>query len=50
MNDAMKNFEAARAAVADGEARNLGRAAMAKRWKAFFAAEDAIKARAGGWS
>lgn len=50
MSDAVKNFEATRAAIADGEARNLGRTAMAKRWKAFFAAEDAIKARAGGWS
>lgn len=46
---AVETFEAARAALKDGESRNLGRTAMAKRYKAFFAAEDALKAR-DGWS
>lgn len=44
----VEEFEAASAAVKDGEARGLGRTAMAKRYKALFAAEDALKAR-DGW-
>ncbi|GMV18350.1 MAG: hypothetical protein AMXMBFR56_65740 [Polyangiaceae bacterium] len=44
----VEQFEAAAAAIKDGEARGLGRTAMAKRYKALFAAEDALKAR-DGW-
>ena len=36
-------IETAAAAIRDGEARNLGRTAMARRYKALFAAEDAAK-------
>lgn len=46
--DPVAAHEAALAALRDGEARGLGRTAMAKRYKAFFAAEDALKAR-DGW-
>lgn len=43
-------YEAARKAIQDGEARNLGRKAMDKRYKALFAIEDEIKASGcGGW-
>lgn len=37
-------YEAAAAAIKNGEARELGRTAMARRYKAFFAIEDAAKA------
>lgn len=43
-------IEAARAAIADGAARGLKSAAMDRRWREFFAAEDALKVHAGGWA
>jgi hypothetical protein len=43
-----QKLQAASAAIRDGEARGLGERAMAKRYKALFAAEDAVKA-SGGW-
>lgn len=44
MNDTMKAYEAARQAVIDGEARNLSKCTMDRRYKALFAAEDALYA------
>lgn len=35
--------------IRDGEARNLSARTMNKRWAAYFRAEDACKAQAGGW-
>ncbi len=43
-----ERVEAATKAITDGEARNLGRTAMAKRYRALFALEDQIK-QGGGW-
>ena len=43
-------IERAASAIRDGEARNLGRTAMARRYKALFAAEDAAKFASHGWS
>lgn len=37
-------YLAAEKAIAEGEARNLSATTMRKRWKAYFAAEDALKA------
>lgn len=45
MSNAIETYEAAAAAVRDGESRGLGRTAMAKRYRALFAAEDALKGR-----
>lgn len=52
MNNAISHaaqIEAAQLAIKDGEARNLGRKAMDRRYKELFAAEDAAKA-AGVWA
>jgi hypothetical protein len=49
MSDTMKAFETARAAIKDGEERGLSARTMNRRWKAFFAAEDALKSQTGGW-
>ncbi len=49
-NTALETFRNAEAAIADGNARNLSDRTMNKRWKAYFAAEDALKASAGGWA
>jgi hypothetical protein len=43
-NPALETFRKAEAAIKDGNDRNLSDRTMAKRWKAFFAAEDALKA------
>ena len=48
MNMTQNKFEAAAKAVRDGEARGLSERTMAKRWAAYFAAEDAVRAQ-GGW-
>jgi len=40
-------LETAIAAVRDGEARMLGERAMAKRYRALFAAQDALRAADG---
>jgi len=51
MDDALNilnRFETARAKAMDAEARNLSQATQRKRWREFFAAEDALKAR-DGW-
>lgn len=50
--EALEAFEAAQSAVRDGEARGLGKSAMGKRWRAYFAAEDRLKAidRGAPWS
>jgi hypothetical protein len=44
----LEKFEMAQKLVRDGEARNLSESTMRKRWRAYFAAEDALKA-SGGW-
>lgn len=45
---AQERYEAAAKAIKDGEARDLGRTSMAKRYKALFAIEDEIRGN-GGW-
>jgi hypothetical protein len=50
MDNANTVFEAARLAIYDGEARGLSKRTMAKRWAAYFRAEDALKANGGGWA
>jgi hypothetical protein len=45
---ALEKFEAAQKMIRDGEARNLSESTMRKRWRAYFSAEDALKA-IGGW-
>jgi hypothetical protein len=46
--ETMQAYETARTAVANGEARKLGERAMARRYRALFAAEDALRAYDGG--
>ena len=41
-------FEAARKAIQDGEARGLSDRTMNKRWREYFRCEDALKAYHGG--
>lgn len=45
-----QKLEAALAAVKDAEARGLSESTINRRWRAYFAAEDAVKAAAGGWA
>lgn len=45
-----EKFEAARKSIADGDARNLSVSTMNKRWRAYFAAETALKESAGAWA
>lgn len=42
-SDALEKYNAALAACKDAEERNLSKATQNKRWKAFFAAENALK-------
>lgn len=49
MKTTQTRYEEASKAIKDGEARNLGRTAMAKRYNALFAIEDEIKRQGGGW-
>lgn len=44
MTNALKNFEAARNAALDAEARGLSMVTQNKRWAAYLRAEDALKA------
>lgn len=44
-----ERFESARKSIQDGDARNLSDSTMRKRWKQYFAAEDALKSSAGAW-
>jgi Tfp pilus assembly protein PilX len=46
--EASAMFQAAQAAVRDGEARGLSERTMNKRWKAYHAAQDLLK-QFGGW-
>ena len=48
VNPLLCNFVRARDMVRDGEARNLSTSTMNKRYRTFFAAEDALKA-SGAW-
>ncbi len=45
---ASRKYEMALAAARDAETRNLSQATQNKRWRAVFAAEDALKA-SGVW-
>lgn len=44
-----EKFETARKRALDAEARNLSASTINKRWREYFAAEDALKASAGAW-
>jgi len=44
-----EQLQAASKAISEGEAAGLSDRTMAKRWKAYFKAEDACKAQAGVW-
>lgn len=48
MKTPAQQFEAARTAVLAAEAAGRSESTMRKLWKAYFAAEDAVKV-AGGW-
>jgi hypothetical protein len=45
-----ERFQAARAAVMQAETAGMSKSTLAKRWKAYFAAEDALKSTAGVWA
>jgi hypothetical protein len=45
-----ERFENARKRIQDGDARNLSESTMRKRWRDYFAAEDALKSSAGAWA
>lgn len=44
-----ERFENARKRIQDGDARGLSESTMRKRWREYFAAEDALKSSAGAW-
>ncbi len=50
MNPAASAFESARAAVLAAEAANMSASTTARRYRAMFAAEDALRASVGGWA
>ena len=43
-----EKFENARKRIQDGDARKLSASTMNKRWREYFAAEDALKSSAAG--
>lgn len=45
-----ETYETARKAVRDGEAKGLSDRTMNRKYRALFAAEDALKAAVGMWS
>lgn len=45
-----EQFENARKRLADAEARNLSQSTINKRWREYFAAEDAVKSSHGAWA
>lgn len=44
-----ERFETARKRALDAETRNLSASTVNKRWREYFAAEDALKSSAGAW-
>ena len=47
MKTALQTFEAARAAIQESATVGLSISTINRRWKAYFAAEDALKAAVG---
>jgi hypothetical protein len=47
MNNELKAFEAARAAVYAAESANLSASTLARKWAAYFKAEAALKSAVG---